>query len=106
MGNNLGGDRKHLNKKFSPYNAWAEASSEPLDDAIMESRKREFSYTSSFLLWILEGMAKYSNQEKADMHFMYDLENEMDCRKTVEPAFPEKTYDKPKSVLAIASVPM
>ncbi|GBO20444.1 hypothetical protein AVEN_195796-1 [Araneus ventricosus] len=51
------------------------ASGEPLDGAEMESIKREFSYTSSFLLWISEVMATYSNQEKADMHFMYGLGN-------------------------------
>ncbi|GBM49721.1 hypothetical protein AVEN_206219-1 [Araneus ventricosus] len=62
------------------------ASGEPLDGAVMESIKREFSYTSSFLPWISEHMATYSNQEQADMHFMYglangnDLEAERLCR--------------------------
>ncbi|GBM71573.1 hypothetical protein AVEN_82964-1 [Araneus ventricosus] len=51
------------------------ASGEPLDGAVMESIKREFSYTSSFLPWISEGMATYSNQEKADTHFIYGLAN-------------------------------
>ncbi|GBO14990.1 hypothetical protein AVEN_77152-1 [Araneus ventricosus] len=51
------------------------ASGEPLDGAVMESIKNEFSYTSSFLPWISEGMAAYSNQEKADMHFMDGLAN-------------------------------
>ncbi|GBL95053.1 hypothetical protein AVEN_188803-1 [Araneus ventricosus] len=51
------------------------ASGEPLDGAVMESIKNEFSYTSSFLPWISEGMATYSNQEKADMHFMCGLAN-------------------------------
>ncbi|GBM14001.1 hypothetical protein AVEN_166189-1 [Araneus ventricosus] len=54
------------------------ASCEPLDGAVMESIKREFSDTSPFLPWISEGMAAYSNQEKADMHFMYDLANAKD----------------------------
>ncbi|GBM32118.1 hypothetical protein AVEN_11908-1 [Araneus ventricosus] len=48
---------------------------EPLYGAVMESIKREFSYTSSFLPWISEGMATYSNQEKAGMHFMYGVAN-------------------------------
>ncbi|GBM44087.1 hypothetical protein AVEN_75902-1 [Araneus ventricosus] len=62
------------------------ASGEPLDGAIMKSIKREFSYTSSFLPWISEGMAPCSNQETVDMHFMYglangnDLEAERLCR--------------------------
>ncbi|GBN36634.1 hypothetical protein AVEN_274379-1 [Araneus ventricosus] len=43
-------------------------SSETLDGAIMESIKRKFFYTSSFLLWISEGISTYSNQE-----FMYGL---------------------------------
>ncbi|GBN24843.1 hypothetical protein AVEN_265149-1 [Araneus ventricosus] len=51
------------------------ASGEPLDGAVMESLKRKFSYTSSFLPWISEDLATYSNQEKADMHFMYSLAN-------------------------------
>ncbi|GBN74073.1 hypothetical protein AVEN_168704-1 [Araneus ventricosus] len=51
------------------------ASGEPLDGAVMESIKREFSYTSSFLPCISEGMATYSNQEMTDMHFMYGLAN-------------------------------
>ncbi|GBL92996.1 hypothetical protein AVEN_54634-1 [Araneus ventricosus] len=51
------------------------ASGEPLDGAVMESIKREFSYTSSFLPWIAEGIATYSNQKKADMHFVYGLAN-------------------------------
>ncbi|GBN69312.1 hypothetical protein AVEN_145152-1 [Araneus ventricosus] len=51
------------------------ASGEPLDGAVMESIKPEFSYTSSFLPWISEGMTTFSKQEKADMHFMYDLAN-------------------------------
>ncbi|GBO09006.1 hypothetical protein AVEN_134592-1 [Araneus ventricosus] len=54
------------------------ASGEPLDGAVMESIKREFFYTSSFLPWISGGMATYSNQEKADMHFMYGLANAND----------------------------
>ncbi|GBN34307.1 hypothetical protein AVEN_257912-1 [Araneus ventricosus] len=51
------------------------ASREPLDGAVMENIKREFSYASSFLPLISEGMATYSNQEKAGMHFMYGLAN-------------------------------
>ncbi|GBN59341.1 hypothetical protein AVEN_272162-1 [Araneus ventricosus] len=51
------------------------ASCEPLDGAVMESIKHEFSYTLSFLPWISEGMVTYSNQEKADMHFMYGVAN-------------------------------
>ncbi|GBO12184.1 hypothetical protein AVEN_110076-1 [Araneus ventricosus] len=51
------------------------ASSESLDGALMESIKRKFSYTSSFLPWISEGISTYSNQEKADMHYMYSLAN-------------------------------
>ncbi|GBN85116.1 hypothetical protein AVEN_258295-1 [Araneus ventricosus] len=51
------------------------ASGEPLDGAVMESIKLEFSYTSSFLPWISEGMTTYSNKEKADVHFMYGLAN-------------------------------
>ncbi|GBN98572.1 hypothetical protein AVEN_39666-1 [Araneus ventricosus] len=51
------------------------ASGDPLDGAVMESIKRDFYYTSSFLPWISEGMATYCNQEKADMHFMYGLAN-------------------------------
>ncbi|GBN93875.1 hypothetical protein AVEN_68607-1 [Araneus ventricosus] len=64
------------------------ASGETLDGAVMESIKREFSYTSSFLRWISEGMAKYSNQEKADMHFMYGLANGNDLEA-------ERLYRKP-----------
>ncbi|GBN69317.1 hypothetical protein AVEN_175128-1 [Araneus ventricosus] len=41
----------------------------------MEIINREFSYKSSFLPCISEGMATYSNQEKAGMHFMYGLAN-------------------------------
>ncbi|GBM40708.1 hypothetical protein AVEN_159676-1 [Araneus ventricosus] len=51
------------------------ASDELLDSTVMKSIKREFSHTSPFLPWISEGMAKYSNQEKAGMHFMYGLPN-------------------------------
>ncbi|GBN85099.1 hypothetical protein AVEN_237953-1 [Araneus ventricosus] len=51
------------------------ASGEPLDGAVMESIKREFSYTSSSLPSISEGMLTYSNQEKAGMHLMYGLAN-------------------------------
>ncbi|GBM96552.1 hypothetical protein AVEN_231631-1 [Araneus ventricosus] len=54
---------------------WRRASGEPLDGAVMESIKREFSCTSSFLPWISEGMVTYSNQEKADLHFMYGFAN-------------------------------
>ncbi|GBO28851.1 hypothetical protein AVEN_213681-1 [Araneus ventricosus] len=51
------------------------ASGEPLDGAVMEDIKREFSYTLSFLPWISEGMATYSNQEEVDRHFMYGIVN-------------------------------
>ncbi|GBN97018.1 hypothetical protein AVEN_46673-1 [Araneus ventricosus] len=51
------------------------ASGEPLDGSVMERIKREFSNTSSFLQRISEGMATYSNEEKADMHFIYGLAN-------------------------------
>ncbi|GBM36178.1 hypothetical protein AVEN_138936-1 [Araneus ventricosus] len=81
------------------------ASGEPLDGAVMESIKREFPYISSFLPWISEGMAAYSNQEKADMHFMYDRANGNDLA-AIKSAFPEKTRDRPKIVPAIASVPV
>ncbi|GBN31960.1 hypothetical protein AVEN_39360-1 [Araneus ventricosus] len=60
-------------------------SGELLDGAAMESIKREFSYTSSFLPRISEGMATYSNQEKADIHFMYGLVNGNDLE-------PERLY--------------
>ncbi|GBO31413.1 hypothetical protein AVEN_145815-1 [Araneus ventricosus] len=65
---------------------------EPLDDAVMESIKREFSYTSSFLLWISEGMAAYSNQEKADMHFMYGLANgnDLEAERLYRQRFPRR----------------
>ncbi|GBM81166.1 hypothetical protein AVEN_205872-1 [Araneus ventricosus] len=83
------------------------ASGEPLDGAVMKNIKREFSYTSSFLPWISEGMATYSNQEEADMHFMYGLVNgnasEAD---RLQAAFPEKERAGPKNVREIASVPM
>ncbi|GBL75904.1 hypothetical protein AVEN_234244-1 [Araneus ventricosus] len=51
------------------------ANGEPLDNAVMERIKREFSCTSSFLPRISEGMVTYSNQENADVHFMYGLAN-------------------------------
>ncbi|GIX68803.1 uncharacterized protein CEXT_646391 [Caerostris extrusa] len=47
----------------------------PPGGCVMKSIKLEISYTSSFLPWISEGLATYSNQKKADMPFMYDLEN-------------------------------
>ncbi|GBM47350.1 hypothetical protein AVEN_94457-1 [Araneus ventricosus] len=46
------------------------AGGEPLDGAVVESIKREFSYTSPFLSWISEGMTTYCNQERADMHLL------------------------------------
>ncbi|GBN58159.1 hypothetical protein AVEN_22722-1 [Araneus ventricosus] len=68
------------------------ASGEPLAGAVMESIKREFSYTSSFLPWISEGMATYSNQEKADMHFMYGLANgnDLEAERLYRQRFPRR----------------
>ncbi|GBM94632.1 hypothetical protein AVEN_20061-1 [Araneus ventricosus] len=68
------------------------ARGEPLDGAVMESIKREFSYTSSFLPWISEGMAMYSTQEKADMHFMYDLANgnDLEAERLYRQRFPRR----------------
>ncbi|GBL90565.1 hypothetical protein AVEN_179475-1 [Araneus ventricosus] len=68
------------------------ASGEPLDGIIMESIKREFSYTSSFLPWISEGMARYSNQEKADTHFMYGLANgnDLEAERLYRQRFPRR----------------
>ncbi|GBL80138.1 hypothetical protein AVEN_29129-1 [Araneus ventricosus] len=68
------------------------ASGEPLDSAIMESIKREFSYTSSFLQWISEGMATCSNQKKADMHFMYGLSNrnDLEAKRLYRQRFPRR----------------
>ncbi|GBN11589.1 hypothetical protein AVEN_23570-1 [Araneus ventricosus] len=58
----------------------------------MESIKRKFSYTSSFLPWISEGMATYSNQEKADMHFMYGLANgnDLEAERLYTQRFPRR----------------
>ncbi|GBN53334.1 hypothetical protein AVEN_267772-1 [Araneus ventricosus] len=68
------------------------ASGEPLDGAVMEGIKREFSYTSSFLRWISEGIATYSNQEKADMHFMYGLANgnDLEAERLYRQRFPRR----------------
>ncbi|GBN07981.1 hypothetical protein AVEN_110780-1 [Araneus ventricosus] len=40
------------------------ASGEPLDGTVIESIKPKFSYISSFLPWIAEDIAMYSNQER------------------------------------------
>ncbi|GBN64510.1 hypothetical protein AVEN_114428-1 [Araneus ventricosus] len=68
------------------------ASGEPLDGAVIESIKREFSYTSSFLPWISECMATYSNQEKADMHFMYGFAkgNDLEAERLHRKRFPRR----------------
>ncbi|GBM85314.1 hypothetical protein AVEN_95935-1 [Araneus ventricosus] len=60
----------------------------------MESIKREFSYTSSFLPWISEGMATYNNQEKADMRFMYGLANgnDLEAERLYRQRFPRSTW--------------
>ncbi|GBM80606.1 hypothetical protein AVEN_47363-1 [Araneus ventricosus] len=59
------------------------ASGEPLDGAVMESIKREFSYTSSFLRWISEGMA---------MHFIYGLANgnDLEAERLYRQRFPRR----------------
>ncbi|GBM50350.1 hypothetical protein AVEN_208956-1 [Araneus ventricosus] len=82
------------------------ANGELRNGAVMESIKRQFSYTSSFLPWISEGMATYSNQEKADMPFMYGLAtgNDLEAER-LQAEFPEKTRDRPNTVRAIASTP-
>ncbi|GBL94770.1 hypothetical protein AVEN_244752-1 [Araneus ventricosus] len=68
------------------------ASGEPLDGAVMEVIKHEFSYTPSFLPWISEGMATYSNQEKVDMHFMYSIANgnALEAERLYRQRFPRK----------------
>ncbi|GBL98009.1 hypothetical protein AVEN_126898-1 [Araneus ventricosus] len=68
------------------------ASGEPLDGAVMESIKLQFSYTSSFLPWISEGMATNSNQEKVDMHFMYGLAdgNDLEAERLYRQRFPRR----------------
>ncbi|GBO04535.1 hypothetical protein AVEN_23795-1 [Araneus ventricosus] len=67
------------------------ASGEPLDGAVMEGW-REFSYTSSFLPGISEGMATHSNQEKADMPFMYGLANgnNLEAKRLYRHCFPRR----------------
>ncbi|GBM06671.1 hypothetical protein AVEN_190886-1 [Araneus ventricosus] len=65
------------------------ASGEPVDGAVMESIKHQFSYASSFLPWISEGMATCSNQE---MHFMYGLANgnDLEAERLYRQRFPRK----------------
>ncbi|GBM59586.1 hypothetical protein AVEN_113010-1 [Araneus ventricosus] len=67
-------------------------SGEPPDGAVIESIKREFSYTSSFLPWISKGMTTYSNQEKADMHCMYGLANgnDLEAERLYRQRFPRR----------------
>ncbi|GBM47602.1 hypothetical protein AVEN_228611-1 [Araneus ventricosus] len=68
------------------------ASGEPLDGTVMERRKLEFSYTSSFPSRISEGMATNSNQEKADMHFMHGLAsgNDLEAERLYRQRFPRR----------------
>ncbi|GIY76400.1 hypothetical protein CEXT_748391 [Caerostris extrusa] len=51
-------------------------------------------------------MVTYNNQEKADVHFMYGLANEiaLESRKAVQAPFPEKTHARSKTVRVISSV--
>ncbi|GBM67780.1 hypothetical protein AVEN_181665-1 [Araneus ventricosus] len=74
------------------------ASGEPLDGAVMESIKREFSYTSSFLTWISDGMATYSHREKADMHFMYGVANgnDLEAERLYRQRFPRRNVTDQK----------